>query len=97
MRLLNKIFPIFFFCCIGETDETNSNSIEGILCCDRSHYRTDLCYIRGDIRTEPASNPANIFLYGAQQEAVTEKVPLVIYFSIHFLTLLNLVITYTIR
>ncbi|KAJ4772646.1 Glycosyltransferase family 61 protein [Rhynchospora pubera] len=56
----------------GETDETNSG--DGVLCCDRSHYRTDLCYMRGDIRTEPASNPANIFLYGAQQEAVTEKI-----------------------
>ncbi|KAJ3688030.1 hypothetical protein LUZ61_017194 [Rhynchospora tenuis] len=56
----------------GETDETNSG--DGVLCCDRSHYRTDLCYMRGDIRTEPASNPANIFLYGAQQDAVTEKI-----------------------
>ncbi|KAJ3676289.1 hypothetical protein LUZ60_003701 [Juncus effusus] len=56
----------------GETDETREE--EGTLCCDRSHYRTDICYLRGDIRTEPASNPANIFLYGAPQEATIEKI-----------------------
>lgn len=33
-----------------------------MLCCDRSHHRTDVCYMEGDIRTDVAKS-ASIFLY----------------------------------
>nr|CAB3461593.1 unnamed protein product [Digitaria exilis] len=29
---------------------------EGVLCCDRSHYRSDVCYLRGDVRTDPSTS-----------------------------------------
>jgi hypothetical protein len=34
-----------------------------MLCCDRSHYRSDVCYLRGDVRTDPSTS--SVFLYGA--------------------------------
>ncbi|CAL5094747.1 unnamed protein product [Urochloa decumbens] len=36
---------------------------EGVLCCDRSHYRSDVCYLRGDVRTDPSTS--SVLLYNA--------------------------------
>ncbi|KAL6842210.1 hypothetical protein ACP4OV_027973 [Aristida adscensionis] len=45
---------------------------EGVLCCDRSHYRSDVCYLRGDVRTDPSTT--SVFLYGAPRGTAAEKV-----------------------
>lgn len=43
-----------------------------MLCCDRSHYRSDVCYLRGDARTDPSTS--SVFLYGAPRGSSPEKV-----------------------
>jgi hypothetical protein len=45
---------------------------EGVLCCDRSQYRSDVCYLRGDARTDPSTS--SVFLYGAPCGSAPEKV-----------------------
>lgn len=50
----------------------SSSSEEGVLCCDRSHYRSDVCYLRGDARTDPSTS--SILLYDAPRGAAPEKV-----------------------
>ncbi|XP_062179876.1 xylan glycosyltransferase MUCI21-like [Phragmites australis] len=45
---------------------------EGVLCCDRSHYRSDVCYLRGDVRTDPSTS--SVLLYGAPRGSAPEKV-----------------------
>ncbi|XBJ17835.1 hypothetical protein VPH35_009152 [Triticum aestivum] len=45
---------------------------EGVLCCDRSHYRSDVCYLRGDARTDPSTS--SVLLYNAPRGAAPEKV-----------------------
>ncbi|KAL6619296.1 hypothetical protein ACP70R_034435 [Stipagrostis hirtigluma subsp. patula] len=45
---------------------------EGVLCCDRSHYRSDVCYLRGDVRTDPSTS--TVLLYGAPRGSSPEKV-----------------------
>ncbi|GLJ12178.1 hypothetical protein SUGI_0186050 [Cryptomeria japonica] len=44
----------------------------GILCCDRSHYRTDVCYLRGDVRTH--SKNASISLHAHIHKSTQEKI-----------------------
>ncbi|RWW69448.1 hypothetical protein BHE74_00022951, partial [Ensete ventricosum] len=39
------------------------NRDEALVCCDRSHVRSDLCYARGDVRTD--SRSSSILVYGA--------------------------------
>ncbi|KAJ6797598.1 EGF domain-specific O-linked N-acetylglucosamine transferase-like [Iris pallida] len=50
--------------CSSLIDGTSTSGEEGLLCCDRSHYRTDVCYMRGDIRT--SSGSSSILLYGSR-------------------------------
>ncbi|KAK3138872.1 hypothetical protein QOZ80_5AG0374540 [Eleusine coracana subsp. coracana] len=45
---------------------------DGVLCCDRTHYRSDVCYLRGDARTDPSTS--SVFLYGAPRGSSPEKV-----------------------
>jgi len=45
---------------------------EGVLCCDRSHYRSDVCYLRGDVRTDPSTS--SVLLYKAPRGSSPEKV-----------------------
>nr|ACL52478.1 unknown [Zea mays] len=45
---------------------------EGVLCCDRSHYRSDVCYLRGDVRTDPSTS--SVLLYNAARGSGPEKV-----------------------
>lgn len=45
---------------------------EGVLCCDRSHYRSDVCYLRGDARTDPSTS--SVLLYNGPRGAAPEKV-----------------------
>lgn len=45
---------------------------EGVLCCDRSHYRSDVCYLRGDVRTDPSTS--SVLLYNAPRGSSPEKV-----------------------
>jgi hypothetical protein len=45
---------------------------EGVLCCDRSHYRSDVCYLRGDVRTDPSTS--SVLLYNAPRGSAPEKV-----------------------
>ncbi|CAN6328392.1 unnamed protein product [Urochloa humidicola] len=48
-------------------------SEQGVLCCDRSHYRSDVCYLRGDVRTDPSTS--SVLLYNAPRgSSRTEKV-----------------------
>ncbi|KAJ8449839.1 hypothetical protein Cgig2_001495 [Carnegiea gigantea] len=56
------------FCSLGaENEHTGSNRFpcssvsNGTICCHRSSVRTDVCYMKGDVRTHPASS--SIFLY----------------------------------
>uniref|UniRef100_A0A0D9WG49 Glycosyltransferase 61 catalytic domain-containing protein n=1 Tax=Leersia perrieri TaxID=77586 RepID=A0A0D9WG49_9ORYZ len=47
--------------------------MESALCCDRSHYRSDVCYLRGDVRTDPSTS--SVMLYNAPRgSAAVEKV-----------------------
>jgi hypothetical protein len=57
--------------CAGEAGGGQSQE-EGVLCCDRSHYRSDVCYLRGDARTDPSTS--SVFLYDAPRGAAPEKV-----------------------
>ncbi|GLT88189.1 hypothetical protein SLE2022_062240 [Rubroshorea leprosula] len=41
-----------------------SSVSNGTICCDRSHYRSDVCIMKGDIRTHSASSA--IFLYSSE-------------------------------
>ncbi|KAL5202412.1 hypothetical protein ABZP36_013364 [Zizania latifolia] len=45
---------------------------ESVLCCDRSHYRSDVCYLRGDVRTDPSTS--SVLLYNAPRGSAPEKV-----------------------
>ncbi|XP_068660875.1 xylan glycosyltransferase MUCI21-like [Aristolochia californica] len=45
----------------GIVEERRYRYQKGTLCCDRSHYRTDICYMKGDIRTDSPSS--SILLY----------------------------------
>uniref|UniRef100_A0A0E0PM19 Glycosyltransferase 61 catalytic domain-containing protein n=1 Tax=Oryza rufipogon TaxID=4529 RepID=A0A0E0PM19_ORYRU len=45
---------------------------ESALCCDRSHYRSDVCYLRGDVRTDPSTS--SVLLYNAPRGSAPEKV-----------------------
>ncbi|KAJ7972200.1 EGF domain-specific O-linked N-acetylglucosamine transferase [Quillaja saponaria] len=41
-----------------------SSVSNGTICCDRSSFRSDICYMKGDIRTHSASS--SIFLYNSR-------------------------------
>ncbi|CAN6443988.1 unnamed protein product [Victoria cruziana] len=43
----------------------------GTVCCDRSSFRTDVCYMKGDIRTISSTN--SIFLYSGSTNTTEEK------------------------
>ncbi|WVZ96373.1 hypothetical protein U9M48_042024 [Paspalum notatum var. saurae] len=36
---------------------------DSVLCSDRSHYRSDVCYLHGDVRTDPSTS--SVLLYNA--------------------------------
>jgi hypothetical protein len=55
--------------CAGEAGHGEG---EGVLCCDRSHYRSDVCYLRGDVRTDPSTS--SVLLYNAPRGSAPEKV-----------------------
>ncbi|PKA62867.1 hypothetical protein AXF42_Ash018861 [Apostasia shenzhenica] len=64
--------------CSALIDRGGWNREEGLLCCDRSHHRTDVCYMRGDIRTAAkaaasAGAPA-IHLHGARPGSQAETI-----------------------
>ncbi|XP_020585890.1 protein O-linked-mannose beta-1,4-N-acetylglucosaminyltransferase 2-like [Phalaenopsis equestris] len=50
---------------------TISNSTTNLLCCDRSHFRTDVCYMLGDIRT--GGGGRSILLVSPSQNNKTEE------------------------
>lgn len=56
----------------GEAGGGGGQAEEGVLCCDRSHYRSDVCYLRGDARTDPSTS--SVLLYNAPRGAAPEKV-----------------------
>ncbi|CAM0955695.1 unnamed protein product [Alopecurus aequalis] len=56
----------------GEAGGGGESEEDGVLCCDRSHYRSDVCYLRGDARTDPSTS--SVFLYDAPRGAAPEKV-----------------------
>ncbi|XP_026664020.2 beta-1,2-xylosyltransferase XYXT1-like [Phoenix dactylifera] len=56
----------------GRMVRMSSFGDEGLLCCDRSHNRTDVCYMRGDIRTD--ANSSSISVYGAGPWQVPETI-----------------------
>lgn len=56
--------------CAGEAGDGQAE--EGVLCCDRSHYRSDVCYLRGDARTDPSTS--SVLLYNGPRGAAPEKV-----------------------
>ncbi|XVE61112.1 hypothetical protein DITRI_Ditri06bG0013600 [Diplodiscus trichospermus] len=41
-----------------------SSISHGTICCDRSHFRSDICFMKGDIRTHSPSS--SIFLYSSK-------------------------------
>ncbi|GLT95934.1 hypothetical protein SLE2022_135870 [Rubroshorea leprosula] len=43
-----------------------SSVSNGTICCDRSHFRTDICVMKGDVRTHSASS--SIFLYTSKHD-----------------------------
>ncbi|XP_022747125.1 uncharacterized protein LOC111296912 [Durio zibethinus] len=42
-----------------------SSISNGTICCDRSHFRSDICFMKGDVRTHSPSS--SIFLYSSKQ------------------------------
>lgn len=73
-------FPIYSF---GEYDgpvaemdaktPLCSSISNGTICCDRSAFRTDTCFMKGDVRTHSSSS--SIFLYGSRNpNAFTDHV-----------------------
>lgn len=54
-------------------DKVNKTQRYGneILCCDRSHLRTDLCYLSGDVRTH--SQSSSVFLYSHENKTTGEE------------------------
>lgn len=57
--------------CAGEAGGGQA-AAESALCCDRSHYRSDVCYLRGDVRTDPSTS--SVLLYNAPRGSAPEKV-----------------------
>ncbi|KAH9321525.1 hypothetical protein KI387_016164, partial [Taxus chinensis] len=57
---------------VGRNNKISEGDGEGILCCDRSHYRTDVCYLRGDVRTR--SQNASISLHKTGIVPTQEKI-----------------------
>ncbi|KAJ0959845.1 hypothetical protein J5N97_000445 [Dioscorea zingiberensis] len=53
----------------GTSRETVVDDGRAVLCCDRSHHRTDVCYMRGDIRTDPSTS--SISVYGPVPEGLS--------------------------
>ncbi|WOL12008.1 hypothetical protein Cni_G20772 [Canna indica] len=47
----------------GRADGAAATKDTALVCCDRSHIRSDLCYARGDIRTD--SRSSSVLVYGA--------------------------------
>ncbi|KAL9260684.1 Xylan glycosyltransferase MUCI21-like protein [Drosera capensis] len=43
-----------------------SSITDGTICCDRSSFRTDICFMKGDIRTIPSSS--SLFLYTTKHQ-----------------------------
>ncbi|XP_021724196.1 EGF domain-specific O-linked N-acetylglucosamine transferase-like [Chenopodium quinoa] len=54
----------------GSDPPIASSASNGTIYCDRSHFRTDVCFMKGDIRTNSSSS--SIFLYSS----TTPKAPL---------------------
>lgn len=55
---------------IGSHGPLCSSITDGTICCDRSSFRTDICFMKGDIRTSPSRS--SFFLYTTKhQETVT--------------------------
>ncbi|KAG6488742.1 xylan glycosyltransferase MUCI21-like [Zingiber officinale] len=52
---------------IDGTAESRDEAAAAFVCCDRSHIRSDLCYARGDIRTDSASS--SVLVYGMKSSA----------------------------
>nr|POE96248.1 hypothetical protein CFP56_59532 [Quercus suber] len=52
--------------CGSETNPNELISIRGTICCDRSNIRSDICVMKGDVRTHSASS--SIFLYTSRDE-----------------------------
>lgn len=49
---------------VDVNDSTCSSISTGTICCDRSGYRSDICVMKGDIRTHSASS--SVFLYNSR-------------------------------
>ncbi|TKY62636.1 O-linked-mannose beta-1,4-N-acetylglucosaminyltransferase 2 [Spatholobus suberectus] len=49
---------------VGVNDSTCSSVSAGTICCDRSGYRSDVCVMKGDIRTHSTSS--SVFLYNSR-------------------------------
>ncbi|ONK69201.1 uncharacterized protein A4U43_C05F20400 [Asparagus officinalis] len=54
----------------GITTSSTAND-QGILCCDRSHQRTDVCYMKGDIRTDAQSS--SILLHSTKDGNINDE------------------------
>ncbi|OIW11464.1 hypothetical protein TanjilG_26830 [Lupinus angustifolius] len=69
---IGSSFSLFLLYSNGTEDVTDVNVIvplcssvsRGTICCDRSGYRSDICVMKGDIRTNPSSS--SIFLYNSR-------------------------------
>lgn len=55
---------------VEKDHEIGSNTGE-IMCCDRSHFRTDICYLRGDVRTHAQSS--SVFLHSHHNQTTLEE------------------------
>lgn len=59
----------------GNGGEENGSHVGGI-CCDRTQNQTDICYMKGDIRTGSGDKPLSIFLYNvySREHLANEKI-----------------------
>ncbi|XP_031472948.1 xylan glycosyltransferase MUCI21-like [Nymphaea colorata] len=51
--------------CSSLIDGSEDSGETGFLCCDRSSYRSDVCYMKGDIRTSSSSSAVHLYHSGS--------------------------------
>lgn len=59
--LMNQILGIYFKICLKRLLTDVLLNFAGTICCDRSSIRSDICIMKGDVRTHSSSS--SIFLY----------------------------------
>ncbi|CAN6443990.1 unnamed protein product [Victoria cruziana] len=60
--------------CSSLIDGSRASTVTGFLCCDRSNYRSDVCYMKGDIRTSSSNSAIHLYHSGSLDQQEEEKI-----------------------